>query len=90
MVFVIPPVNRALIGLFWFFGKVGAIVYAIIWFRPTWPRFRYNQLMNVGWKRLIPLGMAAVLVNAVVGMVKGGYGVTRLPAAEGAGTARCS
>jgi len=40
--------------------------------RPTWPRFRYDQLMNLGWKRLIPLGMAAVLVNAVVGMLKGG------------------
>jgi len=38
---------------------------------PTWPRYRYNQLMNVGWKRLIPLGMAVVLVNAVVGMLKG-------------------
>jgi NADH-quinone oxidoreductase subunit H len=72
VVFVIPPVNRALIGLFWFSGKVGAIIYAIIWFRATWPRFRYDQLMNVGWKRLIPLGMAAVLINAVVGMVKGG------------------
>jgi hypothetical protein len=39
---------------------------------PAFPRFRYDQLMNLGWKRLIPLGMAAVLINAVVGMVKGG------------------
>jgi hypothetical protein len=39
--------------------------------RATWPRYRYDQLMNLGWKRLIPLGMAAVLANAVVGMVKG-------------------
>ncbi len=37
----------------------------------TWPRFRYDQLMNLGWKRLIPLGMAVILLNAVVGMVKG-------------------
>jgi NADH-quinone oxidoreductase subunit H len=40
--------------------------------RATWPRLRYDQLMNLGWKRLIPLGMAAVLVNAVVGMLKAG------------------
>ena len=40
-------------------------------FRATRPRLRYDQLMNVGWKRLIPLGLAVVLVNAVVGMLKG-------------------
>ena len=71
LVFVIPPVNHALIGLFWFLLKVWVIIYAIIWFRATWPRFRYDQLMSLGWKRLIPLGMAVVLINAVVGMVKG-------------------
>jgi len=34
------------------------------------PRFRYDQLMNIGWKLLIPLGLAAVLVNAVIGMLR--------------------
>ena len=39
---------------------------------PTrWPRYRYDQLMNIGWKRLIPIGMVMVLVNAAVGMLKG-------------------
>jgi NADH-quinone oxidoreductase subunit H len=72
LVFMVPVVNRAVIGLFWFLLKVWVIIYSIIWFRATWPRFRYDQLMNLGWKRLIPLGMAAVLANAVVGMLKGG------------------
>lgn len=45
--------------------------YAMIWFRGTWPRFRYNQLTNVGWKRLIPIGMAMVVLNGAVGMLKG-------------------
>ena len=72
LVFLVPVVNRAVIGLFWFLLKVWVIIYAIIWFRATWPRFRYDQLMNLGWKRLIPLGMAAVLLNAVVGMLKAG------------------
>ena len=71
LLFLVPVVNHAAIGLFWFCFKVAAIVYALIWFRGTLPRFRYDQLMNIGWKRLIPIGMAAVLVNAAVGMLKG-------------------
>jgi NADH-quinone oxidoreductase subunit H len=43
----------------------------MIWFRGIWPRLRYDQLMNIGWKRLIPLGMAMVLINAAVGMLRG-------------------
>jgi NADH-quinone oxidoreductase subunit H len=43
----------------------------MIWFRGIWPRLRYDQLMNIGWKRLIPLDMAMVLINAAVGMLRG-------------------
>jgi NADH-quinone oxidoreductase subunit H len=71
LLFVVPQVNSAAIGLFWFMLKVALIVYAMIWFRGTWPRFRYDQLMNIGWRRLIPLGMGAVMANAAVGMLKG-------------------
>ncbi|HYO80804.1 MAG TPA: NADH-quinone oxidoreductase subunit NuoH [Bryobacteraceae bacterium] len=69
LVFLIPAVNGAVIGLFWFFLKVFTIIYTLIWFRGTFPRLRYDQLMNVGWKWLIPLAMAAVLINAVLGMI---------------------
>jgi NADH-quinone oxidoreductase subunit H len=68
--FAIPAVNAAVIGLFWFLVKVGVIVYAMIWFRGTFPRFRYDQLMDIGWKYLIPIGMGAILVNAIVGMLR--------------------
>jgi NADH-quinone oxidoreductase subunit H len=68
--FLIPAVNAAVIGMFWFLLKVGMIIYLMIWFRGTFPRFRYDQLMNIGWKYMIPIGMAAILVNAVVGMLK--------------------
>jgi NADH-quinone oxidoreductase subunit H len=68
LLFAIPAVNRLAIGVFWFVLKVAVIVYMMIWFRGTFPRFRYDQLMNIGWKVLIPLGMVFVLVNAVVGM----------------------
>jgi len=70
LLLLVPAINRAVISLFWFLLKVGVIVYAFIWFRGTWPRFRYDQLMNIGWKRLIPVGMAALLVNATVGMLR--------------------
>lgn len=68
--FAIPVVNAAVIGLFWFLFKIACIVYLMIWFRGTFPRFRYDQLMNIGWKVAIPVGMAAVFVNAVIGMLR--------------------
>jgi NADH-quinone oxidoreductase subunit H len=71
LLFAIPTVNGAVIGLFWFFLKVFLFIYLLIWFRGTFPRFRYDQLMNIGWKYLIPLGLAAILVNAVVGIARG-------------------
>jgi NADH-quinone oxidoreductase subunit H len=68
--FIAPAVNHAIIGLFWFCLKVSALIYMMIWFRGTFPRFRYDQLMNIGWKIAIPIGMAAVLINAVLGTLK--------------------
>jgi NADH-quinone oxidoreductase subunit H len=68
--FAVPVVNAAVIGLFWFLFKVACIIYVMIWFRGTFPRFRYDQLMNIGWKIAIPVGMAAVFINAVIGMLR--------------------
>ena len=67
--FAVPVINAAIIGIFWFLLKVFCIIYLMIWFRGTFPRFRYDQLMNIGWKIAIPVGMAAVFVNAVIGML---------------------
>jgi len=67
--FAVPVVNHAVIGLFWFLFKVSCIIYLLIWFRGTFPRFRYDQLMNIGWKIAIPVGMAAVVINALLGMI---------------------
>jgi NADH-quinone oxidoreductase subunit H len=65
----VPVVNHLMAGLFWFLLKVCCIIYVLIWFRGTFPRFRYDQLMNIGWKIAIPVGMGAVMINAVLGMV---------------------
>jgi len=68
--FLVAPVNTAIIGLFWFMFKVAVIVYIMIWFRGTFPRFRYDQLMNIGWKYMIPIGIGALVVNAILGMTR--------------------
>ncbi len=69
--FVIPMVNAQVIDLFWFVFKVAVAVYVMIWVRGTFPRFRYDQLMNIGWKVMIPLSLAAIFVNALIGVARG-------------------
>ena len=68
LAFLVPVINAFTVGMFWFVLKMACMVYTLIWFRGTFPRFRYDQLMNLGWKVAIPVGMAAVLINALIGM----------------------
>jgi NADH-quinone oxidoreductase subunit H len=49
----------------WFLGKVFVLLFVFIWFRATLPRFRYDQLMSFGWKRLLPLALLNVGVTAL-------------------------
>ena len=65
-VVVLPPVRNALQGIFWFAVKVLVFLYAFIWGRATFPRYRFDQLMKVGWRWLIPLGLANLIVTALV------------------------
>jgi hypothetical protein len=53
-IFAVPAINGPVSGMFWFLFKVSTIIYTLIWFRGTFPRFRYDQLMNIGWKIAIP------------------------------------
>ena len=45
------------IGTFWFFAKLMAFLFTLVWIRATLPRFRYDQLMDFGWKLLIPISL---------------------------------
>jgi len=50
----------------WMFSKMFLVLYLFIWIRATLPRYRYDQLMRIGWKVLIPIAIANVVVTAVV------------------------
>lgn len=68
--FFVPILHPVIGNLFWFFFKVGLVFYLFIWFRATFPRLRYDQLMDLGWKILIPVALGAILVNAVIGILR--------------------
>lgn len=69
-IFAIPAANAVLAPLFWFFLKLGLVLYFFIWLRGTFPRYRYDQLMNIGWKVMIPIALGSIFVNAIVGMLR--------------------
>jgi len=52
-----------------FFGKVSLVLFFYLWVRWTLPRLRYDQLMQLGWKALIPIGLANILVTGIFGVL---------------------
>jgi NADH-quinone oxidoreductase subunit H len=53
-------------GIVWFLLKVYAFIFFYYWIRATVPRYRYDQLMAIGWKILIPVALANILVTGLV------------------------
>jgi NADH-quinone oxidoreductase subunit H len=49
----------------WYLAKVMCFIFVYMWFRATFPRYRFDQLMAVGWKWLLPLSLANVLLVGV-------------------------
>ena len=60
------PVLTVIFPVLWFVAKVFAFLLLYIWVRGTLPRFRYDQLMTFGWKFLLPLAMANIIVTSLV------------------------
>jgi len=54
--------------MYWFAVKVAAFMYLYIWYRGTFPRYRFDQLMRIGWKVLLPLSLAVLILTALVGI----------------------
>ncbi len=55
---------RWVFPILWFLAKTVGFAFAYVWFRAALPRFRYDQLMDLGWKRLIPLSLGWMLIVA--------------------------
>jgi len=64
----LPPIRDRVGDIFWFSAKVAGFMYLYIWYRGTFPRYRFDQLMKVGWKVLLPTGLALLILTALVGM----------------------
>src|SRR6516162_2267509 len=68
LVLLAPGVRERVEDIFWFVAKVACFMYLYIWYRGTFPRYRFDQLMKVGWKVLLPMGLGVLILTALVGM----------------------
>jgi len=68
LVMLAPAVRDRIQDIFWFVAKVAVFMYLYIWYRGTFPRYRFDQLMKVGWKVLLPIGLGVLILTALVGM----------------------
>jgi NADH-quinone oxidoreductase subunit H len=59
-----PAVNEFIQGPFWLLSKIFVFLFVYVWMRGTLPRFRYDQLMAFGWKLLLPVSLANVVITA--------------------------
>jgi NADH-quinone oxidoreductase subunit H len=69
IVLFLPAVRDRIQDIFWFSAKVALSMYMYIWYRGTFPRYRFDQLMKVGWKVLLPLGIGVLVLTAVAGIL---------------------
>ena len=65
-----PPLLQSLLPVFWFSLKIFCFMFLYIWIRGTLPRFRYDQLMAFGWKVLLPLAIANIIVTSLIVALK--------------------
>jgi NADH-quinone oxidoreductase subunit H len=62
------------LGPIYLLAKVVVLLFFMIWIRATWPRIRYDRLMSFGWKVLLPLSIAVVIVTALGILLAETYG----------------
>jgi NADH-quinone oxidoreductase subunit H len=69
LVLFAPGVRERVQDIFWFVLKVAFFMYLYIWYRGTFPRYRFDQLMKVGWKVLLPTGLGVLIATAIAGLL---------------------
>ena len=71
----LPPIDIApfnwIPGPIWFFGKIAVLLFVFVWVRATLPRYRYDQLMRLGWKVFLPFSLLWVALTAAALMAFG-------------------
>jgi NADH-quinone oxidoreductase subunit H len=65
---LLPGVRVRIQDIFWFALKIGFFMYLYIWYRTTFPRYRFDQLMKIGWKVLLPISIGVVILTALIGV----------------------
>jgi len=68
-----PVVNDYIQAPFWFLSKVFFFLFFYVWMRGTLPRLRYDQLMSFGWKLLLPVSIANVVVTSFIILLRSGW-----------------
>jgi NADH-quinone oxidoreductase subunit H len=61
----VHPIAVGILSIVIFLGKVFALIFFFMWVRWTIPRFRYDQVMELGWKKLLPLSIANLIAYAI-------------------------
>jgi len=68
LVLLVPPVRGRVQDIYWFILKIAVFMYLYIWYRGTFPRYRFDQLMKVGWKILLPMGIGVLMLTGIVAL----------------------
>jgi NADH-quinone oxidoreductase subunit H len=66
-----PGMLKTFLSIGVLFAKIFFFIFFFMWVRWTLPRFRYDQLMNLGWKMLIPLAVINIIITGIVLLMKG-------------------
>jgi NADH-quinone oxidoreductase subunit H len=68
IILLLPPVRDRVQDVYWFVAKIAVFLYLYIWYRGTFPRYRFDQLMKVGWKVLLPMGIGVLMLTGLAGL----------------------
>jgi NADH-quinone oxidoreductase subunit H len=68
LILLVPAVRVRVQDIYWFILKIAVFMYLYIWYRGTFPRYRFDQLMKVGWKILLPMGLGVLMLTGVMGL----------------------